>query len=153
MPCSNEFHRSVGQYLKYFLMLVTCLWLARCLQLSCNLLAMQKRVKMATEKLGLGCCDLPGGFHPQHSCLTLHTLTPFCVEMLEEQLSELFTCPVHSAGICTTTATVLNGSDWAFFCHMAQGMLGNASALGLSLYFRAGSTAQVLNNTFIRPFK
>lgn len=70
---------------------------------------------MTTQKLGLDCCDLPGGFQPQNTRLALHTLTPFRVEMLEEQLSEPFICPVHSAGICTTAAAVRDGSDWAFF--------------------------------------
>lgn len=60
----------------------------------------------------------------------LHGKYPhFCVEMLEEQLSEPFICPVPSAGICATTAAVWDGSDWAFFVTWLKEMLGNASAL------------------------
>lgn len=103
------------------------------------------RAKTTTWRLGLDCCDLPGGFLPQNACLALHTLTPFCVEMLMEQLSEPFICPVHSASIHATTATIWDGSYWAFFNHVAQGTLGNAETSGLSLYLSAGRTPQILN--------
>ena len=76
---------------------------------------MQEKAKMTTWRLGLDCCDLPGALLPQNTCLALHTLTPFCVEVLLEQLSEPFICPVHSTGIRATTATVWDGSDWAVF--------------------------------------
>jgi len=71
---------------------------------------MQAKAKMNTWKLGLDCCDLPGCFLPQNTYVALHTLTPFCVEVLMEQLAEPFICPVHSTGICATTATVWDGS-------------------------------------------
>lgn len=139
-----------GQYLKHFLMLVTCLWLASCLQLSCNLAkeSQDGHIEALTWLLWLARRFSAPKYMP--STAYPH---PF---LCGDAWGAAFWALHLSCAQCWNLYHYSNSLGWfrlGIFCYMVQRMLGNASALELSLYFRAGSTAQVLNNTSIRPCK
>lgn len=140
MPCRSEFHRPIGQYLKYFLVLVTCLQLARCLQLSCNLLAHTRQSQDDHMEVWTWLLWLAGRFSsPKHLPRNAHPHPFLCGDAYGTAFWAL-----HLWYLCHYS----NSLGWfvlAFFCHMAQGMLSNAGSSELSLHLRAGRASQILN--------
>lgn len=145
MPCCSEFDRPIGQYLKYFLVLVTCLQLARCLQLSCNLLAHTTESQDDHMEVWTWLLWLAGRFSsPKHLPRNAHPHPFLCGDAYGTAFWALHLSCAQHWYLCHYS----NSLGWfvlAFFCHMAQGMLSNAGSSELSLHLRAGRASQILN--------